>query len=107
MVCLDSNLIAWQANSGYVKETTIRNHILQPLVDDPSYSKTYDHQADAMIILFKIAGATFKAFVDPPVVDRCFEIFKDHYSHDSVKGKLVQVCAANAGLTNLPSNTNS
>ena len=103
---VNSNILAWQANSGYVKETAIRNHILQSLVD-PSHSRIYDHQADAMIILFKIAGATFEAFADPLVVDRCFEILKDHYSHDSAKGKLVQVCAANAGLINLPSYVSS
>ena len=86
---VDANLIAHWANSGYVAETTIRNHILQSLVSHP---KLYDHQADAIIILFKIAGATFEAYADPPVVDRCFELLKDYYNRDSTQGKLVQVC---------------
>ena len=86
---VDSNLIALWANSGYVAETTIRNHILQSLVSHP---KLYDHQADAIVILFKMAGATFEAYADPPVVDRCFELLKDYYNRDSKRGKLVQVC---------------
>ena len=85
---VDSNFIAWWANSGHVEQATIRNHILQSLI---SYPKLYDHQADALIILFKIAGATFEAYTDPSVVDRCFELLKNYYDHNSVKGRLVQV----------------
>ena len=33
---------------------------------------------DALIILFKLAGATFEAYADPSVVDRCFELLKGH-----------------------------
>ena len=66
----------------------IRNRILQSLI---SFPKLYDHQANAMIILFKIAGATFEAYAGLSVVDRCFERLKNHYSPDSVKGRLVQV----------------
>ena len=60
---LDSNLIAQWANLGYVEETAIRNRILQSLI---SFRKLYDHQADAMIVLFKIAGATFEAYTRTP-----------------------------------------
>ena len=87
-VASDSNFIALWVNLGYVEETVIRNRILQSLI---SFSKLYDHQADAMIILFKIAGATFEEYADPSVVDRCFELLKNHYSPGSVKGRLVQV----------------
>ena len=87
-VASDSNLIALWANLGYVEETAIRNRILQSLI---SFPKLYDHQADAMIILFKIAGATFETYADSSVVDRCFELLKNHYTPDSVKGRLVQV----------------
>ena len=86
---VDSNLIAQWANSGKLEEVAIRSHILQSLV---SHHKLYDHQADAIIILFKTAGATFGAYADPSVVDRCFELLKDHYSQNSTKGRLVQVC---------------
>ena len=99
----DTNLIAHWANLGQVEETTIRNHILQSLL---SHSKLYDHQADALIILFKIAGATFEAYVDPSVVNRCFELLKNHYGHSPVGRVLVQVRASHSvvggyGLTGI------
>jgi len=84
----EANLVAHCINSGYVEEAVIRNHILQSLI---SHQKLHDHQADALIILFKLAGATCEAYADPSVVDRCFELIKGHYSLDSVRGRLVQV----------------
>jgi hypothetical protein len=72
----DANLIAHWANLGLVEENAIRNHILQSLISHP---KLYIHQANALVILFKVAGATFEAYADPSVVDRCFELLKDHY----------------------------
>ncbi|KAF9646058.1 hypothetical protein BDM02DRAFT_3189181 [Thelephora ganbajun] len=83
----EMNLFACWANLGYVEEVVIRNRILQSLISHP---KLYDHQADALIILFKLAGATFGAYTDPSVVDRCFELLKNHYSRDSNRGRLVQ-----------------
>jgi len=80
---MDANLIAHCANLGYMEEDTIRNHILQSLI---SHQKLYDHQADALIILFKIAGATFGAYADLAVVDRCFELLKKHQYRDRVTG---------------------
>ena len=74
-ICADANLIAHWVNLGYVEEVAIRNHILQSLISHP---KLYDHQADALIILFKLAGAAFEAYADPSMVDRCFELLKDH-----------------------------
>ena len=71
----EANLIAHWTNLGYVEETAIRNHILQSLT---SHQNLYDHQADALVILFKIAGATFEAYADPSVVDRCLELLKHH-----------------------------
>ena len=88
--CADGNLIAHWANLGCVEEAAIRHEILQSLI---SHQKLYDHQADALIILFKLAGATFEAYADPLVVDHCFELLKDHYSCGSVKWELVQVRA--------------
>jgi len=73
--CADANLVAHWANLGYVEEATIRDHILQSLISHP---ELYDHQADALIILFKLAGATFNAYADPSVVDRCFELLDRH-----------------------------
>jgi len=102
-----ATFIAHLTNLGYVEEATIRNHILQSLISHP---KLYDHQADALIILFKLAGATFGAYTDSSVVDRCFELLKGHsynipnrynygsYDRDNhvrayrkVRGELVQV----------------
>ena len=82
------NFIASWANLGYVEGSAIRNYILQSLISE---NILRDHQADALITLFKIAGATFDAYADPSVVDRCFELLKDHYNRNSTKGQLVQV----------------
>ena len=68
---VDANLIAHCANLGYIEEAVIRHHILQSLIYHPSL---HNHQADALIILFKIAGATFGAYVDHSVIDRCFDL---------------------------------
>jgi hypothetical protein len=97
----NTNLIAHWANLGGVEETAICDHILQSLISHP---KLYGHQADALIILFKLAGATFGAYTDPSLVDCCFKLLKDHYSRDPVgrepahvwvervaRGELVQV----------------
>jgi len=78
-LCAITNLIAHCANLGYLEEAAIRNHVLQSLI---SYPKLYDHQAQALIILFKLAGATFGTYVDPSVVDRCFKLLKDHSDHN-------------------------
>ena len=73
--CIDANLVAHWTNLGYVEEAAIRDHILQSLISHPDL---YDNQADALIILFKLAGATFEAYAGPSVVDRCFELLNGH-----------------------------
>ena len=75
----DVNLIAHWANLGYVKEATIRNHILQSLISHPTL---HEHQAYTLIILFKLAGATLEAYAGPLVVDRCFELLNSYCNHD-------------------------
>jgi len=85
----DVNLVAHCINSGYVEEAVIRNHILQSLISHPTL---LNYQAYALIILFKLAGATFGAYADPSVIDRCFELLVGHYAHVSGKGRLIQVC---------------
>ena len=99
----NTNLIAHWINLGYVGEAAISDHILQSLISHP---KLYDHQADALVILFKLAGATFATCTDPSasVVDRCFELLQNHKyqnpynrsyqyadSYDLTKKGLVQV----------------
>ena len=89
----DANFIAHWVNLGYVEEAAIRNHILQSLISHP---KLYEHQADALVILFNLAGLTFGAYADPSVVDRCFELLKDYYGHS----RTIQVrapCAVKGG----------
>ena len=72
---VDANLIAHCANLGYIEEDMIRDYVLQSLISHP---KLQDHQANALLILFQIAGATFEAYVDSAVVDRCFQLLKNH-----------------------------
>ena len=79
-----TNRIASWANLGYMEEVVLRDWILQSLI---SSSKFYDHQADALIVLFRLAGATFEAYVDSSVIDRCFELLKSHGG----RGKMVLV----------------
>lgn len=68
----DVNYVAHCANLGYIEENTIRNHLLQSLL---SHDKMHEHQVSALAILFKLAGATFGAYADPAVIDRCFGVF--------------------------------
>ena len=84
----DINLIAHCANLGYIEEATIRNHILQPLISHP---QLHDHQACALYILFKIAGATFCAYADAATVDRCFELLEGHRQHDRTGWRVLEV----------------
>ena len=72
---VDANLIAHCANLGYIEEAAIRHHIFQSII---SYPSLHNHQADALIVLFKLAGATFAAYTDPSVIDRCFDLLRGH-----------------------------
>ena len=64
-VYVDANLIAHWAKLGFVEEDVIRNHILQSLISHP---RLCGHQAGALIILLKLAGATFEAYAYPSMV---------------------------------------
>ena len=87
----DANLVAHWANLGYVEEAAIRNHILQSLISHPKF---YDHQAQALIVLFKLAGLTFETYAGSLVVDSCFELLKNQYANgNQTRMKQVQVCA--------------
>ena len=80
---LDANLIAHGVNLGYIEETVIRNHILQFLTDT-SRPTPYTFQGFALCVLLKIAGATFEAYTDSSVIDRCFEFLKARDSSGKV-----------------------
>ena len=94
---IHTNFVAHLANLGCVNESVIHDDILQSLTSHP---KLYNHQADGLIILFKLAGATFEKYADPSVVDRCFELLQSQYGNNAVKRPLIQVrvVSRNEGL---------
>jgi len=67
------NLIAHWINLGYAKLEDVQDHILQSLVLQPV---VFDHHLNSLIILLKISGATFAAYVDPSLMDRCCDLLK-------------------------------
>lgn len=85
---VDANLIAHCANLGYIEEAAIRNHILQSLISHPCPK---NHQADALIILFRIAGATFGEYADSSVIDSCLERLRGHEGRSNVHRMLINV----------------
>ena len=87
----DVNFIAHWVNLGYIEESAIRNHILQSLISHPA--KIYHHQGLALIVLFKLAGATFEKYADSSVIDRCFERLKGRYGGNATGNQVVQVRA--------------
>ena len=91
---IEVNFVAHLANLGYVEETAIHDHILQSLISHP---KLHDYQADALITLFKVAGATFDEYGDPSVVDRCRKLLKDHYPEKSKEVLQVRVPSRSKG----------
>ena len=86
--CAATNLIAHCVNLGHMEEDAIRDHILQSLITHPNL---YNHQADGLIILFKLAGSAFEKYADPSVVNRCFKLLKDYDCRDSTKMELIEV----------------
>ena len=67
------NLIAHWVNLGCVQLEDIQDHILQSLIFQPT---VHPHQLNSLMILLKISGATFAAYVDPSVMDRCCDLLK-------------------------------
>jgi len=78
------NLIAHWVNLGYVKLENVRDHILQSLALQPT---VYPHQLNSLMILLTISGATFAAYVDPSVMDRCCDLLKP----SNLSNKLVSI----------------
>ena len=75
---LDVNFIAHGVNLGYIEETAIREHILQFLIGGITCPAQYHCRVFALCVLLKIAGATFDAYADSSVVDRCIELLKGY-----------------------------
>ena len=86
------NLIAHLVNLGYVKLEDVRDRILQSLAFQPI---VYDHRLNSLMILLKISGATFAAYVDPSVMDRCCNLLKqiNNYSYRLILFDLAEVSA--------------
>ena len=78
------NFIARWVNLGYVGLEDVRDHILQSLALQPT---VYPHQLNSLMILLAISGATFAAYVDPSVMDRCCDLLKP----SNLGGKLVSI----------------
>ena len=67
------NFLAHWVNVGCLSVEDVRYHILQSLTFRPV---PCFYQLCSLLILLKIAGATFAAYVDPSVMDRCLHVLK-------------------------------
>ena len=79
------NFLAHWVNLGYLGVEDVRDHLLQSLTFQHS---PLDYQVNSLLILLKIAGATFAAYVDPPVINHCLNIIK---SKSGPHGTLIKV----------------
>ena len=85
------NLIAHWVNLGYVELEDVRDHILQSLAFQPT---VHPHQLNSLTILLKISGATFAAYVDSSVMDRCCDLLKpSNFRNRPVLNELAEVRA--------------
>ena len=82
------NLIAHWVNLGCAQLEDVRDRILQSLAFQPT---VHPHQLNALMILLKISGAAFAAYVDPPILARCCNLLKPDVLGDRVAGKLAKV----------------
>ena len=69
----DVNFLAHWANLGYLNVEDVRSHILQSLTFRPT---TFTYQSNSLAVLLNISGATFAAYVDSSVMDRCCDVLK-------------------------------
>ena len=67
------NLIAHWVNLGYVQLEDVRDRILQSLTLQPT---VLPHQLNSLMILLQISGPAFAAYMDPTVLDRCYDLLK-------------------------------
>ena len=85
------NLIAHWINLGYVKLKDVRDHILQSLTLQHTI---HAHQLHALMILLKISGAAFAAYVDPSVMSRCCDLLKQSDRDKVILTELAEVWAS-------------
>ena len=67
------NFLAHWVNLGHLDVEDVQDHILQSLTFQPTI---YIHQLNSLMILLKISGATFAAYVDSSVMERCCDLLK-------------------------------
>ena len=77
------NLIAHWVNLGHVKLEDVRDHILQSLIDT-FQTTVHIHQLNSLMILLKISGATFAAYVDSSVMERCRDLLQPNNLGDKL-----------------------
>jgi len=70
------NFLAHLVNLGYLSMEDVQDHILQSLSFQPT---AHPHQLFSLAIFLKISGATFAAYVDPTVMDRCCNLLKSSH----------------------------
>jgi len=68
----NTNFLAHSINLGYLSLEDVRDRLLQSLLSTPRYIR----QLKSLMILLKISGATFAAYVDPQVLDGCFSCLR-------------------------------
>ena len=76
------NFLAHWVNVGCLNVEDVRDHILQSLTFRPVPSF---YQLCSLLILLKIAGATFAAYMDPSVMGRCLHVLKSSdFQHPAI-----------------------
>ena len=82
------NLVAHWVNLGCVQLEDVRDRILQSFTFQ---SATCDHHFNSLMILLKISGATFAAYADPSIMDRCCDLLKTGEHGGKFADKLAKV----------------
>ena len=90
------NLIAHWVNLGYVQLEDVRDRILRSFTFQLAI---YPHQLNSLMILLKISGAAFAAYVDPPIMARCRDLLRYNLERGGSGGR-VAVKLAKVGVHN-------
>ena len=77
------NFLAHWANLGYLSIEDVQDYILQSLTFQPT---VHSHQLISLVVFLKISGATFAAYVDPSVMDRCCDLIESGNFGSSLVG---------------------
>lgn len=84
----NATFLAHWVNLGYPSAEDVRDHILQSLIlRRPVPPPTLG----SLLVLLKIAGATFAAYANPSAMDSCLTILKSTDSSDQILSKYTKV----------------